>query len=416
MQRLISYLRSDRTIQANVIMVGGNFFANIGAYLYYLVMGRLMIPSDYGELQSLIALTGIFVVPLATVGTVIAKYVSSYAGMDQRGKVTALYALFTRFNVGIFVVGGVFFLLLTPLILSFLHLTNWLNVLILDIGLFFGLFIVLNKATLQGLSMFVELTIIQFIESYGKLLLGVTAVLLGLGVPGAFGAFVFIGLISFVYMYWTLQRRLPSVDRQFKLPYASMTRFAVPSFLATLGVVSFYSTDVVLVRHFFDSHNAGLYAALSVLGKIIFFGAAPVSVAMFPLVSEAHSRGEKFQRIFLISFAATIAIAGTTSLVYTLIPNFALGVMIGKQYIEAAPLLWRFSLFLSLVALINLFALYFLSIHRMTPVYLVALGALAQATLLWLYHGSLIQVITISLTVASALTIVLLFSYVRTRT
>lgn len=415
MKQIFSFLTTDRTVKANIIMVGGSFFANIGAYLYYLVMGRLMTPGDYGALQSLISLTGIFIVPLATVGTVIAKYVSSYVGKSQRGKVTALYELFTRYNLSIFFVGGVLFLVFTPVILSFLHLTNRINVLILDIGLFFGLFIVLNKATLQGLSMFVELTVTQFIESYGKLLLGIAAVLLGLGVPGAFGAFVFIGFISFVYMYWTLRRRLPHADSHFKLPYASMARYAVPSFLVTLGVVSFYSTDVVLVRHFFDAHNAGLYAALSVLGKIIFFGAAPVSVAMFPLVSEAHSRGEKFQRIFLISLAATIAIAGTVSLVYTLMPNFALGVMIGTAYIEAAPLLSRFSIFLSLVAVINLLALYFLSIHRMIPVYFVAFGALTQASLIWFYHGTLTQVVTISVTVTCVLTAILFFLYVKTR-
>lgn len=415
MQRLVSFIRSDRTVKANVVMVAGNFFANIGAYLYYLMMGRLMPPSDYGALQSLISFTGIFTVPLVTVGTVIAKYVASYVGKGQREKITALYVLFIRYSLGIFIIGGILFLLLTPSILSFLHLTNWLNVLILDVGLFLGLFLILSKSTLQGLSMFVELTITQFIESYGKLILGIVAVFLGLGVSGAFGAFAFIGFISFFYMLVVLRRRLPPSDLHFNPPFASMARYAIPSFLATAGVVSFYNTDVVLVRHFFDSYNAGLYAALSVLGKIIFFGAAPVSVAMFPLVSEAHSRGEKFQRIFLISLAATVAIAGVVSLIYTVVPHFALGVTVGNQYVEAAPLLSRFSLFLSLCAIINLFALYFLSIHQMLPVYFVAMGALAQATLIWFYHASLSQVIMISVGITSALSAILFFSYVKTR-
>lgn len=396
-------------------MVGGNFFANIGAYLYYLVMGRLMMPSDYGALQSLISLTGLFAVPLATIGTVIAKYVSSYAGNDEYRKIASLHAIFVRHCLTAFFVGGLVFFLLGPFILSFLKLSNWVNAVILDIGLFFGLFIVLNKATLQGLSMFVEFTITQFIESYGKLVLGIVALTLGFGVSGAFGAFVFIGFISFVYMNWVLQKKLGPRDQSFSPPFSQMTRYAVPSFLATMGVVSFYSTDVIFVRHFFDAHNAGLYSALSVLGKIIFFGAAPVSVAMFPLVSQAHSRGERFNRIFLISLVVTTAVAVSVSVVYSLMPNFALGVMIGKQYLDASPLLSRFSLFLSLVTIINLFALYFLSIHRLVPVYLVAAGALTQAILIWFFHGTLAQVITMSLTAATLVTISLFISYVRTR-
>lgn len=405
-----------RIIRINIIMVGGNFFANIGAYLYYLVMGRLMTPSDYGALQSLISLTGLFVVPLATIGTVIAKYVSSYVGKGEYKKVAFLYVLFTRYTVRVFFIGGILFYFLTPFILSFLRLTNWLNAIILDIGLFFGLFIIVNKATLQGLSLFIELTISQFIESYGKLLLGFAALASGLGVSGAFGAFVFIGFVSFLYMTRILRKKLAHSDQTFSLPFSAMAQYAVPSFLATVGVVSFYSTDVIFVRHFFDAHNAGLYSALSVLGKIIFFGAAPVSVAMFPLVSGAHSRGERFDKIFLISLVATIAIAISVSTVYSLMPYFALGVMIGGQYLEAAPLLSRFSLFLSLVTVINLFALYFLSIHRVFPVYLVAAGALIQAVLIWFYHGSLAQVITMSLTASTILTVFLLISYVRTRT
>ena len=134
-----------------------------------------------------------------------------------------------------------------------------------------------------------------------------------------------------------------------------MGRYAVPSALMTIGVTALYNTDVILVRHFLSAYEAGLYAALSVLGKIIFFGTAPVVTTMFPLVSEAHARGERYHRIFLLSLMFLVAIAGSVTLLFTILPTFMMKLLIGSQYLDAAVYLAPFSLFLSLCAVIYLF-------------------------------------------------------------
>lgn len=410
MKRLFHLLKNDRTIKSTTLMVGGQGAANVGAYLYHLFLARLLVPAEFGLLQSLISFSNILTVPLVTLNTVVAKFVSSYVGKGELKKIASFYFQLRKYLFVSLVLGGILFFVFTEPITRFLHLDSWVNVLFLDLALFFGLLTTLNRATLRGLSLFLHLTIAQFIESYGKLVLGVIAVFLGLGVTGAFGAFVFVIFLSFLYMERIINKKL-KVSSKFPLPLRAMGTYAVPSAIMTVSVISLYNTDVILVRHFLSGHEAGLYAALSVLGKIIFFGTSRVTMTMFPLVSEAHARGAAFHRIFLLSLVYLLVMAAGITLFYALFPTFAIRVLIGPQYLEAHPLLASFSVFLSLCAIINLLVNFFLSIHRTRTVYVVLVGAIIQTIAIFFFHANLAEVINISLIVTTAIATILLLYY-----
>lgn len=411
MRKIFHFLKNDRTVKSTTLVVGGHALANVGAYFYHLFMGRLLIPTDYGVLQSLLSLANLLSVPIVTLNTVVVKFVSTYVGKGQKDRIASFYFQLRKILFILLIIGGCAFLLLMRPIMAFLHLDHWINVVILDLAIFFGLVNFLNRATLQGLSLFVPLTITQFIEAFGKLLLGVVAVLLGLRVPGAFAAFVGIIFLSYGYMVSVLSKKLDKPTYH-PLPIRAMARYAVPSALMTIGVTALYNTDVILVRHFLSAYEAGLYAALSVLGKIIFFGTAPVATTMFPLVSEAHARGERYHRIFLLSLLFLISVAGSVTLLFSLAPTLFMKLLIGTQYLDAAQFLAPFSIFISLCSVIYLFINFFLSIHQTNAIYVVLIGAIIQAVVLYLYHATILTMITISLIITTVITIILCLYYI----
>ncbi len=412
MKKIWSTFAGDRTVRANSIMVVGNFIANIGSYFYHLSVGRMLVPADYGALQSLISVTNLFTVPLVTLGTVVAKYVSAYVGRNEPKKINALYHIMRKLCLLALVAGGIILFFFARPILAFLRLSSLADFLLLEFALFFGLLVTLNRSTLQGLSQFVSLTIAQFIEAYGKLILGVFAVFLGFRTTGAFAGFVLITVFSYLYMQFRLRAFIGKREAGIRLPVGSIARYAVPSFIVNISTMSLFNTDVVLVRHFFDAYTSGLYSALSVLGKIIYFGVAPISVAMFPLVSEAHARGESIKRIFRISLFSVVGLSGIVTAVYAFTPVLALKVLIGPQYLGAAPNLGQFAVFLSLASIITFLGYFFLAIQKTFPMYFLVAAAVAQATLLWFFHSSLAMVINVSVGVTSVLTVFLLISYV----
>lgn len=411
MLRFLKTATSHRLVRANIVMVGGSFAASVGAYLYHLLMGRMLIPEDYGALQSLISLSNILTVPLVTMNAVIVRFVSMLVGRGEGDLVTYIHHRLSRLFWWTFAIGGSTFLALRTLILQFLHLTSVVHIVFLDVALFFGLLQMLNRSILQGLSRFVDFVGANLLESWGKMLLGVFLVALGTRVEGAFGAFVVAGALTYIFTELKLRQVLTKREAKAQIPRQSLLRQGLEGFVMTVSMMSLFNTDVVLVRHFLSAREAGLYGALSVLGKIIYFGSAPVANTMLPMVSESHARGDKFQKIFLMSFGLTATLVGVAAAVFGMFPESVMSILIGKQYIDAAPLLLSFAMFISLCALINVVALYFFSTHQIIPLYFMPIGAILQAVLISVSHGSLLEVIRISLSVTASLLVALLLYY-----
>ncbi len=187
-----------------------------------------------------------------------------------------------------------------------------------------------------------------------------------------------------------------------------MLLFTMPVLVQSLAVTSLYSSDLILVKHFFSSHDAGLYASLSTLGKIIFFGAGPIGTVMFPIVSSRHAKGLNVNRIFLYSFLATTVISLSILMVYLLLPGLAVNLLYGSAYLESANLLVWFGIFMSLFTHSSLLINFHLSLNRTKVVVLPLLAAIAQIAVIWFYHQSLFDVILVSIIVTTLLLVSLL--------
>src|SRR5205085_2537303 len=123
-----------------------------------------------------------------------------------------------------------------------------------------------------------------------------------------------------------------------KIPLREIMKYALPTSFTVLALSAFTSTDVLLVKHFFNAHDAGFYAGLSVVGKAIFYFTAPIPVVMFPLLIKRHTQGENYKNLFylalLLVFLPSLAITGF----YFLFPKLTLTIFLGgRDYLSIAP-------------------------------------------------------------------------------
>ena len=62
--------------------------------------------------------------------------------------------------------------------------------------------------------------------------------------------------------------------------------------LATYGLLALMlSSDTLIAKHYLSNHQAGLYAGVSLTGKIAYFAASSLFVVAFPLFSRHHDKG-----------------------------------------------------------------------------------------------------------------------------
>lgn len=387
------------------MLLGSNSVNGLN-YLYHLVMGRLLGPAAYGELAALLSVSALIGIVPGSANLVIVKYISSIRSKEK------LISLINWLKGKMFRVALIFCLIViivSPSITSFLHIEKLAYLVLIAISTPFAISALLNRAILQGLLKFKEMILSMLMENTIKLILSIVLVFIGFRVGGAM-----LALLSSSIIGWHLTTRFlnfKTVKNEDITPeIRSMFFFTGPILLYTIASTSLYSSDVILVKHFFSSHDAGLYASLSILGKIIFFATGPIGSAMFPIISQRQSKGMKYGKIFLYSFLATIIIALSILLIYWLFPYFSISILYGSAYLESVDLLVWFGIFISLFTLSSLVINFNLSLGKTRVVALPLIAAAAQIIGIWLYHKSLFEVILISITV-SALLLALLLIY-----
>lgn len=403
---LVNEFMAHPLFAGSFIMIFGSNAVNFLNYIYHLIMGRLLGPSNYGELAALFSLSGLLGIIPGSLSLVIIKYVSSSKTDEE------VEDIIRWFNKKIFLSAIGLFLLIVVLasyISSFLNIQNYLLIILTGSVFLFSIPALFNRSVLQGLLRFKQMVISVLAETSLKLILGVLFVYLGFSVGGAVGALVVAGWVGWILSRMAIadfikkgEIKLPQI-KQFFL-------YSVPVLIQSVAMTSIYSTDLILVKHFFSPHEAGIYASLSTLGKIIFFGTGPIGAVMFPLVAKKQSRGENYVKIFNYSLLLTIAASITILAIYWLFPEIVIKILYGPLYLEGANLLVWFGIFTTLFTLSSLYISYNLSMGKTKVVIIPSIVAILQIVGIWIYHYNLMIVITISV-VVNALLLSLLLIY-----
>lgn len=376
-----------------IMMVGFNF-ANFLAYLFHLIIGRKLGPSLYGDLASVISLVNLTTAPFTFLGLVITKFIS--AGKSKR----EIESIFSWFVKKILIIGflvSIVNLPFVPVVSGFLHVNKDV-IFLMPLILFFSILSFAYKAFLQGLLRFTKLVIASNVEYVFRLLLAVVFVYLGMEVFGAIlGILVSTVIGVLLILYYLRDFRIDFKKDHFK-GGGEVISFSVAFFVLAITSTSFLTVDVILAKHFLDSHSAGIYASLSTLGKIILYGAAPIGSVMFPLVSQRHARGEKFLKIFYMSLIGTSAIVLTLLFFYNLFPELAINLLYGKKFLDGAGYLIWFGLYSGFFSLSSLVVSFFMSVGRKWIVALTVIFSLFQVAGIYIYGRSILSIIGISLT------------------
>lgn len=409
-QTLLKILK-NQLIAGSAIMFTGNLFSSFGNYLYHLLMGRMLGPIDYGVLSSLISIFYLLGIPMAAFVLVIVKYVSALRGKKRLEAVNYFYRWINRKALIFGLIGFLIFLIFSSWISSFLHLESNLFLIIVGLASFIGIFSSINLATLQGFLRFSWYTIVGIVSVVVKLVLAIVLVYLSYRALGAILAILVGTIVSFVLASCYAKKIIGEKEEAQGFNGREVVSYALPVFFSILAFTSLYTTDIVLVRHFLSPQEAGFYAALATLGKIIFFASNPITMVMFPMVSERHANGKKYLDLLSLSLGLVFLVCLGISGIYFLFPELMIGILYGSQYLPASPYLWLFATFLSLYSLSSLLVNFHLSIKKVKVVILPLIAAVIQVIFVSLFHQSLFQVVWVSIAALGLLLISLLFYF-----
>ncbi|QQS38632.1 oligosaccharide flippase family protein [Candidatus Woesebacteria bacterium] len=392
----------------SLLMVGGSLGNNGINYIYHLLMGRVLGPVDYGNLAIIFSILYIVgIIPTST-SFAIVKFISSAKSKSERDHIYfTLKKLLKRFSI----IASVVMLLSAYPLKNFLHLGEFYSLIFIAPIVYFMLLTIVNKALLQGILKFTGVVVSDSISSTAKLFLGIVLVFFGLKVPGATFAIVMSSVMAYYYSEIVIKKE---ISEKSSLDYNiyPIIKFAFPVLLQAMAFTSIFTVDLIIIKHFFGPENpiAGYYAALSMLGKIIFFATQPVASVMFPIVAGKRSKGENYRTTFYLSVSAVFLLSSLVLVFYYLLPDLAIGLLYGKDYLIVAPELVWMGLFITFYTLASLIVNFLLSIHRTQVVMFPLVTSIVQIFVLWNVHSTIREVLYVN-TILMGFTLLVLFVY-----
>ena len=408
----LTRLIKHELITGTLLVFVGSMIGNVFAFLLNLFLARNLSYIDYGIYASLLSVITLALIPAGSINTIILRFSSNYFSRGELDKLKSFYKKIGKFllllSLGIFFL----FVIISPLIKDYLHLDNVLYVLVVGAVVFISYLQTLNLGFIQGLMKFGFLSFVFSFNGLLRLIMSVLLVFLGFKAYGGLGAMFFMALGSFLICFIPMKNFLVKKEKQISIPTKEITDYALPAFLVVLFMTSFTSSDVILVKHFFNSQQAGLYAGLSLVGKVIFYFTAPIPSVMFPLVIKRYNLGTNFNKLFYLALGLVFIPSFLITAFYFIYPDFIIKLFLGgRGYMAIAPYAGLFAFYLMVFSLLNLVVVFFLSLNKIKITPLVVMGALAQILLIYNFHSTFSEVIWISISISFALFVLLMLYY-----
>jgi len=366
-------------------------------YAYQFAMGRLLGPADYGIFAALFSIIYIVHAPVQAVQLTLTKFVAEFSAKNNFNAVRNMFFSATRIIFLISIVLFIACILLRNTIAGFLNINEpeivfWFSFIFLGI-----LIVAVARGVLQGMQKFKSLGTNLIIEAIIKITIGVALVLAGFRVVGALMgtniSLIIAFILAFAVSYKAVKQN--TGEKLSKQEKSAVYSYTIPMLIALSTVTFMYSIDVILVKHFFPPQEAGIYSAAALVAKVIFFALMPISQAMFPKIAELKIKKESYSGIFLKSVFMVAGLSAIATAVYLLAPGFVLNLLFGPAYNAAIPLIGLFGLAISLLSVSYVFINYFLASGKTKFSYIMPAFAVVEAVLIWFWHASLFQTVSI---------------------
>src|ERR1700751_3062627 len=382
-----------RMLQGSALLLGSTGLVSATNLLYNIAIARGLGPAGFGHATAIYTLLMLLSAVTLAFQLVCSKLLAKTA--DLAGKVGIYRDLLRRsWKTGLAV--GAAIAISSSAITQYLNLPATHDIVLLGCGTAIYVPLGTRRGMLQGTYDFPLLAVNFVLEALIKIGGALIFLHYGFGVTGVIGAVVLSIAIAYV-------TAVPSVDlaTEDRTQIRASFREGMQATVFFCGQVIISNMDILLVKHYFDPAVAGLYAAVALVGRVLYIFSWSVISSMFP-VSAATSH-QKTSRTVLKSALGLVTVM---TLLFTLAawvaPTALWKAVLGKTFLDAihssfSSLLASYSAMTSIYSVAVVLLTYEMSrrIANATWIQLAFSGFLPTGIIL--FHQSLQQVIMVQL-------------------
>jgi O-antigen/teichoic acid export membrane protein len=301
-------MQESKTLHARIL--SGSFVLLLGSgltaainFAYNVAVARFLGPTAFGHATVAYTLLTLMSAVTLSFQIVPAKVVAQQSTPEAK---SAAYRDFHRGAWGCGLLVAFLLVLFQAQVANFLKLPSPVLVVLIAVGAAFYVPLGSRRGFIQGAYGFRSLSASLVLEGLVRLFGSLLMVMLGAGVNGVVAA----NAAAMAVAYFAAAPKLaPPVPSHIHFRYA--LRESVQALVFFAGQVLINNCDIVLVKHFFSPALAGLYAAVAMVGRVIFAFSQAVVNSMFPLVA---GTGDEERRDLKVIATSLLPASGPLSL------------------------------------------------------------------------------------------------------
>jgi O-antigen/teichoic acid export membrane protein len=364
----VSQSRLRRLLRSTAGIAIAMAVMNIGTYAFQLVSARLLGPSQYGAVASMMALMMVLSVLQLGLQATAARRISA-----EPGDVAAIErtVLMTTWRAAL--VLGLVSLAAAPAVWHLLRLDGLMPAILLALCVVPVTVMGGQAGVLQGERRWLPLSTVYVAVGVPRVLLGGGFLLVSATETSAMLGVLIASWIPVAVGSWALRHRPDDgVEHHDTHVRRDVVMEMLGSSVALLAFTALSNLDVVVARSVLDEHDAGLYAGGLIVTKAVLFLPQFAVVILFPSMS---SDGESRTAVLKgLTFVAGLG-AAATGATY-LLSGLALVFIGGNDYAGVQDRLWLFAVLGGLLSVLQLLVYAGLAKRGRATKYLIAAGVL----------------------------------------
>jgi len=394
----------------SLTLLAGSGLVGVTNLIYNVATARLLGPAGFAHATSVYTILMLISGITLSFQVVCAKYV---AKSDSAQEQSAIFAnLHQRAWIAGISIGLLLFLFERPLT-SYLNLPDPVLISLLALGAAFYIPLGVRRGYIQGIHAFGPLAINFMLEGLVRLFGAFLLIELGMGVKGA----VLASVLAVIVSYFVALPSPASVSLSLHGVYIS-AREGLQAIIFFSGQTVINNFDIVLVKHFFPPAEAGFYAAVALVGRLVNMCAWSVVNTMFPVSAGASADEHEGNKVLFTSLGMVFLILSVLIFSMWMVPSFLWKTLFGAHfalgnYGALAPLLILYAITTGIYSLSSVIITYEMSRKIANTSWLQLAFSGAMALGIYILHDTLRQVILVQLVLMVLLLVVLIIPLLR---
>lgn len=370
------HISKDRVFVNNILItIFIGVIVNFLNYLFNIFLARNLDSTDFSIYNAAIGIITLIQIPAIAIQTAITKKVASHKDFNlKKFKLKSTVQL----TVVALIISLIFYLL-GDVIADIANIST-VYILPLTVVVFASIVSPVAKGFLLGLEKILAFNMVILLETVLKFALGFLAIYLATGISLPILAFALppiLTLILILPFVKTGKDVLPKSEIQ--LDYKNISLIFLTFVLLNVP----FTLDLIFV----NPEVRASYGALSLMGKIVYFGS--VTIASLMISKLANSKKQLRRKTLLISLVVSGLTGICISLLYCMFPNQIVEIVFGGMYLEIVEYLVPYAILMTAYALAYMVITSLLVEDSYLHIYFFVFLTALQIVLFQINNGSL---------------------------